>query len=125
MRKRGENAIYIYLSAFLFLITLFFVLFFDPKNNFSLFNISFSPILLFFVLFFGVSFSISFTLLRNKRRGILSGLFFTGFLILRFFGFTNIFHTIILLIIIILIDLLLKNKSRKQTKSLNQTNQVS
>lgn len=100
---------------YLFLISLLplgiFMLLVSPEQKFEIYNVVIHPIILLWIMVaISSSFLFSF-LFVNTRRGILSSIFIVGMLILRYFEIRNIYHTLLLLAIILLIEFLYSKRS--------------
>ncbi|MGE5042455.1 MAG: hypothetical protein ACM3IJ_06175 [Candidatus Levyibacteriota bacterium] len=105
MRARRKLLPLLILGLLSFLGVGFYILVIDPTNFFTVGNFAFSPIIFFFtLLFIGLSSFCAF-LLVNLRRGILLSFFLCAILLLRFFGYTNLFSVGILLVIVVLLEL--------------------
>lgn len=95
---------------YLFLISLLplgiFMLLVSPEQNLEIFNLVIHPAIFLLILVFISSFFLFSFLFVNKRRGLLASIFVAGFLILRFFEIKSIYHTLLLLAIILLIEFL-------------------
>lgn len=116
VRKRKPFIPLFYSAIVVFFILSILLLAVNPYKNIDVLKVSFSPLILFFILFLIFSFFLSSFLFLNKRRGLLVAVFFTGFLFLRFFGFTNLFHAIVLATILVLAEVFLNNKKTPQTR---------
>lgn len=95
---------------YIFLISLLplgiFMLLVSPEQRFEIFNTMIHPILFLLTMVFLSSFFLFSFLFVNTRRGLLASIFIIGLLTLRFFEIRNIYHVLILLAIILLIELL-------------------
>ncbi|OGH25829.1 MAG: hypothetical protein A3C27_03135 [Candidatus Levybacteria bacterium RIFCSPHIGHO2_02_FULL_39_36] len=113
MRRQKKFLPFLYLFA-LSLIPLFGIIFLvNPFEKLELFQSKIDPaIFLFTILFLALFFFFSF-LFANKRRGVLASIFVVGLLILRFFEIRSIYHAILLLAIILLIEFLHSKRSLK------------
>lgn len=123
MRREKKHLTFFYLFFFLFIATLVYILFVDPTNYFIISGIYFSPSIIFFLLLFGSIFSLFSFLLLNKRRGSLVGIFITGCLLLRFFGFRGWFYLVLFASIILLIELFLSDKTKNNIPKLSKNTQ--
>lgn len=88
-----------------------FVIFWSPNQSFIILNISISTKIVFFSLFFLALSLLGSFIFLNYTRGFFSGIILTLILLLRFFGFMNIFYPILLIILGILIDRLLSKRT--------------
>lgn len=110
MKSRKQYSVYLFVAILCLLGLILFTNTFNPHTAWGIFNITISPIIPFFGLFFLiVSGSFAF-LLKSRRRGILIALFVTGFLLLQYLRFNNIFYTAVLFVIIVLIEILFWKK---------------
>ncbi len=112
MTSRKKWLPFIYVGILELILLIYFILFLDPQENFDIGNISFSPIIVFFVLIFFTALSFFTYILLSKRRGVFAGFFFVLILGLRFLGYRELLYTIILFLIFVLIDTLIKRKSK-------------
>lgn len=118
MRQRKKYIPLLAISLVLFGVIDFIIFLINPLRNFQILSFEFSPIPIFFlILFFGIFFFFSFLFL-NKRRGLLTSLFITLSLLLRFLDFKNIFYTLLIFLILLLIELYFStNKKNTDTKN--------
>ena len=95
---------------YLFLISLlplgFFMLLVSPDQKIEIFNTVIHPVIFLLTIVFISSFLIFSFLFVNKRRGILASIFIVGLLVLRFYEIRSIYHVLILLAIVLLIEFL-------------------
>lgn len=111
MRKKKKLLPLFFSSLGLCVLLSILVIFWSPEQSIGLLDFSVSIKLLFFALVFSaVSLLFSF-LFSNIFRGFLAGTFVVLFLLLRLFGFTNLFYPILLIMLIILIDRLMAMRS--------------
>lgn len=105
MRKRKK--LYPYLIAGLVGLLLFalFVDVTDPSYSFRVSSITISTIVIFFALSLATLFALFSFVFLNRRRGILASLLINSVLLLRSFGYKNIFSDIVIVLIFVLIEL--------------------
>lgn len=107
MRKKKK-----YFPAFLFSIVAFIIIaaliiFWSPNQSFTVLDFSISTKIIFFILIFiNLSLFGSFVF-SSYTRGFLLGFFLTSILLLKFFGFTNLFYPVLLILLFILVDRLI------------------
>jgi hypothetical protein len=88
------------LLSFLFLgAFIYFVLNFSPTFQFSISNMLFPILPIFFILLFTFLFLFFGVLFANRRRGLFIGLFAVIYLLLRMNGLTHPFFLVILIIL--------------------------
>lgn len=102
---------FLYLALIQYIILALFLYFVDPTNNLKFLNIPFSPLIIFFTLLSTTLFSFFYFIFQKTRRAFLASIFILSILILRFFGFRNIFQIIIVFLIIYLIELYISKKT--------------
>jgi len=105
MRTRKKFQKYLFSSVILLPILLSIIILTDPTQPLHVWNVSFSPLILFLSALFLFIFCISSYLLLNKRRGLLVAIFLTSVLTLRYLGFQSIFYLIVLFAILILLEI--------------------
>lgn len=98
-------------SLVLFIGLGLFVIFWSPNQSFIVLNISISTKIIFFLLFFLALGLLGSFVFSNYTRGFFTGVIVIMILLLRFFGFMNIFYPILLIILGILIDRLLSKRA--------------
>jgi len=82
-----------------------FIYFQSPFTFLKVLGFSASPIILFFLLVSIATFCFGSIIGKNMRRGALISLVVTAFLVMRYFGFRNFFHIILLTSIVVLFEL--------------------
>lgn len=120
MRIRKKRSPYMYLAILTLIMLIGLIFYTDPTQIITLQTYKLPFFLAFFLIFPVFLFSLfSFTLLNN-RRSILISLFILSLLILRYFGFRNIIHVLVLGIIFLLLELITKN-SHKPSQRIHST----
>lgn len=110
MNIRKKLLLFLYVGILQLILLLYFIFLLDPQENFDIGNISFSPIIVFFILVFFTTSCIFTYVLVSKRRGFFAGVFLTLIFLLRFFGYREILYVLILFLIFILIETLYKKR---------------
>jgi hypothetical protein len=80
-----------------------FIYFISPAQQ-LISGVPIRPVVVLFLLFFLAIFLLATFFLKNIRRGLLIGLFFTSSAILWFFGFRDLLYFGLLLLIVLLIE---------------------
>ncbi|RJQ27489.1 hypothetical protein C4577_01510 [Candidatus Parcubacteria bacterium] len=104
VRARRRFSLFLFFSFLSFIFLGGLIIFTDPSKNLQISNYFISPIIFFFLIIFIIFFSLFSFLFLNKRRGLAAGLFLVLLLIMRFFGFREIFQVVILFLIVVLFD---------------------
>lgn len=104
MRNRRKYLPFLLSSPILFILIVILAVFWSPSQTLTLFNISISLVIIFFILLFSAFFLLGTYIFKNPLRGLFLGSYILSFLILRYFGFTNLFYPILLLLLTVLID---------------------
>jgi hypothetical protein len=102
VKMRKNFFLTLIIIVFLWLTVAFVIYFIDPSSP--------GAIPLFFTLFFLVSLFTLSTLFANTRRGVLTTLGLTFFLLLRYLGVGNILNFLLIIGLLITTDLYLSNK---------------
>ena len=107
MRKKRKMLPYLVSFIALAAVLIFLVIFWSPEQSFLILDISISTKWVFFLLVFASLSCLSTFIFSNVTRGLLVGVFVASVLLLRFFGFTNIFYPVLLILLFVLIDRLI------------------
>lgn len=104
MRKKRKMLPYLFASFVIFIVLSLLIIFWSPEQSFLILDISISVKWFFFLLVFASLSCLSTFIFSNIIRGLLVGFFVASVLLLRIFGFTNIFYPVLLIVLFILID---------------------
>ncbi len=110
MRSRKKYFPLLFLGLLSLLGVVFYIFLIDPSIPYNAWNITFSPVIFFFTLLFICISCFSSFLLRNLRRGILVSVFLCSVLLLKLFGYLNIFSIGVMFVIIVLLELGFRKK---------------
>lgn len=100
-----------------FIIFTYILKSFSPNSQISLGLLSFSVTPIFFIFLFLTMFSLVTVLLKRKLHGLLIASGTVAYLILRMYGFTQIFYAIFLLALILTLELAFGNFRNKKDQS--------
>lgn len=106
MRSQRKFLPFLYLFFISLLPIGIFLFLVSPEQDFEVFNTVIHPVIFFLSMVLISSFFLFSFLFVNTRRGLLASIFVAGLLTLRFFEIKSIYHTLILLAIILLIEFL-------------------
>lgn len=110
MRSRKKYFPLLFLGLLSLLGVVFYIFLIDPSVPYEAGNVTFSPVIFFFILLV-ICLSCFFSFfLKNLRRGILISIFLSSILLLKFFGYLNIFSVGIIFVITVLLELGFKKK---------------
>lgn len=112
MQKRKKLIPHLIIAILALLGVTLLVITFSPARQIDLSFTKLSPVIPFFLCVFLSIAGILGFILNNLRHGILAALFAVAFLLLQMMRYNNIFYTVILIIIFVLLEFLFWKENR-------------
>ncbi len=110
MKKRKKLIPHLIIAVLALIGIALLVITFSPARQIDLSFTKLSPVIPFFLCVFLAIAGISGFILAHLRRGIFVALFIVGFLLLQMMRYNNIFYTVILIVIFVLLEFLFWKK---------------